>query len=112
MKNPLVENCPASTVTVMLALPAAVALVDSNTLLASELVSVTTNPPAGAAAPNDNPACTCKSLAMPCLLRVLAGAGRVAVMMCCDAIGVLKPVGTPTVICALPADNGWKAVSL
>ena len=62
MKNVFRNDCPANTVTVMLAPPNAVPLADSNSLLVSELVSVTTKPPAGAAAPSDSPGCTCKSL--------------------------------------------------
>ena len=43
---------------------------------------------------------------------MIAGAVTVAVIWRCEAIGVLKPAGTPTVICAVPADSGWNAVSL
>src|SRR5450432_737913 len=111
MKNALLDDCPAGTVTVMLVLPATVPLAANTTLLGSELVSVTTKPPAGAAAPSDNDGCTCKSLPIVCAPIVIAGAVTVAVIWCCEACGVLKPVGTPMVICAVPADKGWNAVS-
>src|SRR5450631_2574827 len=79
MKNALVDDCPAGIVTGMLAPPTIVPLVDSNTLLVSKLVNVTTKPPAGAGAPKVNDACTCKSLPIVCALTEIAGAVTVAV---------------------------------
>src|SRR5450631_1827607 len=108
MKNALLDDCPAGTVTVMLVLPATVPLAANTTLLGSELVSVTTKPPAGAAAPSDNDGCTCKSLPIVCAPIVIAGAAVTLIVAVPDvtplpvACSVVLP--TPTPVMAAGAD--------
>ena len=98
---------PAFTGTLMLALPKAVRLLESNTLVGSELVMVNCTPPAGAADPKEADRLACKSLPTLRSPILIAGWGLTEMVDVASlipgepALNVVTPTATPvTTICA------------
>src|SRR5438093_1207447 len=92
---------PAETVTVMLAAPAPVLVVDSRTLVASALVIVTGSPPAGAAKPSEPDVATSRSFPTVVLKIVMFGTALTVTAEVTSEIPVplarrvVLPVATP-----------------
>jgi hypothetical protein len=100
---------PAFTVRVMLALPATLSAVDSSTLDGSVLVIVTTTPPAGAARPSDPLSVLWRSFPSVRFEIVISGVGSTRT----DAVAWAMPVPLARIVVvptATPVTGTWTEV--